>query len=145
MFWVSAPIDPYWSLWCVLVAGPLDAECVLPASGEQGDRRRGTESDCLPWRLQPVVQPAVSQVTSQKQLTLCFLLQSRITVWISVSCSAKHKQLFCKANGSRGLSQTTPNTLSLSPLFAFVFHTDGRDFARCSSACFSSQSEVECF
>lgn len=50
-FWIKVPKTPCWSLWCVSVAGSLDAECVLPTRREQSDRRRGALSDCLPWWL----------------------------------------------------------------------------------------------
>lgn len=56
-----------WSPRCVSVAGPLDAECVLSARGEQGGGRRGARFDRLPWWLQSVVQPEDSQVSPWEQ------------------------------------------------------------------------------
>ena len=53
---------PSWLLRRVSVAGPLDAECLLPARGEQRGRRRRAQSERLSRWLQSVVQPEDSQV-----------------------------------------------------------------------------------
>lgn len=49
----------------VTVAGPLDAERLLPAAGAQGVGGGGAQPDCLPRRLQSVVQHAASQVDAR--------------------------------------------------------------------------------
>lgn len=69
------------------MARPLDAERVLPACGEPGDRRRGAEPDGLPRWLQSVVQPAASQV----QLAHVYALNNLFKRLLESACSSTRR------------------------------------------------------
>lgn len=73
------------------MARPLDAECVLPACGEPGDRRRGAQPDGLPRWLQSVVQPAASQV--QFAQTRVYALNNLSKRLLDSACSSPRRHM----------------------------------------------------